>query len=89
MSMGEPMLLSAYWTWLNSFLSLPAYPPNAADDLIHVGMLGNPTLRAHAVVPPSDLTATGSCQAIELAWQESQDATRVLGLSGFECGWRV
>lgn len=75
MSMGQPILVSTFWTWLNSFLSVPAYPPNFGDDLIHVGLLGDPTLRAHAVVPPTDVVARSSCSEIELEWQGSQDAT--------------
>ena len=77
MALGEPILTSTFWVWLNSFLQDRVYPPNFGDDLIHVGMLGDPTLRAHAVAPPDTLVAMASCDNVNLTWKASSDA--VLG----------
>ncbi len=74
MALGEPILTSTYWVWLNSFLQFPVYPPNFGGDLIHVGLLGDPTLRAHAVRPAQNLVATPQCGTIHLSWDASPDA---------------
>ncbi len=74
MALGEPIATSTYWVWLNSFLQFPVYPPNFGGDLIHVGLLGDPTLRAHAVRPAQNLVATPECGTIRLTWDASPDA---------------
>ncbi|MFN0014144.1 MAG: T9SS type A sorting domain-containing protein [Saprospiraceae bacterium] len=75
MGLGEPISTSAYWVWLNSFLgNARVYPPSSSDELIHVGLLGDPTLRAHAVRPAQNLVATASCETIGLSWTASPDA---------------
>ncbi|MBK9336467.1 MAG: T9SS type A sorting domain-containing protein [Lewinellaceae bacterium] len=75
MGLGEPILTSTFWVWLNSFLGQArVYPPSSNDELIHVGLLGDPTLRAHAVRPPQNVAATASCETINLAWDASPDA---------------
>ncbi len=74
MSLGQPIWLSTYWTWLNSFLAGPVYPPNYGADLIHVGLLGDPTLRAHSVRPPASATAAATCSGVNLNWAASTDA---------------
>lgn len=74
MGLGEPILTSALWVWINSFLTNPVYPPNGADDLVHVGLLGDPSLRAHYVLPPKNPTAMASCNDIMLSWDPSPDA---------------
>ncbi len=75
MGMGLPIMWSQYWTWLNSFLTQPVYPLNYGADLIHVGMLGDPTLRAHNMKPPTKPTATATCDGyVRLHWDASADA---------------
>ncbi|MCB0532452.1 MAG: T9SS type A sorting domain-containing protein [Lewinellaceae bacterium] len=74
MGLGEPILTSTLWVWINSFLANPVYPPNGADDLVHVGLLGDPSLRAHYVLPPKNLTAMASCNDVTLSWDASPDA---------------
>ncbi len=74
MALGEPIATSTYWVWLNSFLQFSVYPPNFGADLIHVGLLGDPTLRAHAVQPPTNLAATPQCGTIALNWEASPEA---------------
>jgi len=75
MGLGEPILTSTYWVWLNSFLGTArVYPPSSNDELVHVGLLGDPTLRAHAVRPPQNVVATASCETIGLSWEASTDA---------------
>jgi SprB repeat/Secretion system C-terminal sorting domain len=76
MGMGQTIGTSASWVWLNSFLSSPVYPSNFGADLVHVGLLGDPTLRAHSVVPPSAASASSSCNGsgLTLTWAASPDA---------------
>jgi len=74
MGLGQPILTSTLWVWINSFLTNPVYPSNFGDDLVHVGMLGDPTLRAHYIRPPSNLAAVASCNDIALSWDASPDA---------------
>lgn len=74
MGLGEPILTSTLWVWINSFLANPVYPPNGADDLVHVGLLGDPSLRAHYIQPPQNLAAVTSCNDITLTWDASPDA---------------
>lgn len=74
MGLGEPIWVGTFWTWLNSFLPNPVYPPNFGADLIHVGLLGDPTLRAHAVRAPASAAATATCSGVTLAWAASPDA---------------
>ncbi len=45
----------------------------------HVALLGDPTVRAHIVTPPTDMTVVSGCGNIELNWAESPDA----GVSGY------
>jgi len=75
MGLGEPIMTSTYWVWLNSFLgNARVYPPSTTDDeLIHVGLLGDPTLRAHALRPVQNAVATASCETINLSWDASPD----------------
>ncbi len=40
---------------------------------VHVGLLGDPTLRLHAVEPPRDLTATSSNNKVSLSWAASTE----------------
>ena len=43
---------------------LPSYGESGA----HVSLLGDPTLRAHVVAPPTDLIPALQCAAVELIW---------------------
>jgi hypothetical protein len=40
----------------------------------HIALLGDPTLRAHIVAPPSDLTLSSACGKVTLTWSASSDA---------------
>ncbi|MCC6461552.1 MAG: T9SS type A sorting domain-containing protein [Saprospiraceae bacterium] len=73
MGLGLPIWFSTYLTWVNGFLSNPMYPPNPGYDLIHVGLLGDPSLRAHAVQPPTKPDAAATCSTIALNWTASPD----------------
>jgi hypothetical protein len=42
---------------------------------IHISLMGDPTLRMHAVAPPSGLRASGEGGAPTLSWTASPDAT--------------
>lgn len=41
---------------------------------IHIALLGDPTLRLHAVAPPSGLTGNGTSSGVALRWNASSDA---------------
>lgn len=75
MGMGEPIAISTLWTLYNSFLPNPVYPPGAFYSYAHVGLLGDPSLRLHSVIPPDNVVAATSCTGIELSWSASADAT--------------
>lgn len=44
----------------------------------HVALLGDPTLRAHIIPPPSNLSVASNCTTVELNWTESPD-TNIIG----------
>ncbi len=76
MGMGLPIAYSTLWVYLNSFLPAPVYPASYGDDQIHVGLLGDPTLRAQAARPPKNVAAVlKNCNSVEINWAASPDAT--------------
>ncbi len=42
--------------------------PSYGESGTHVSLLGDPTLRAHVVAPPTNLTAAGQCGTVTLNW---------------------
>lgn len=45
----------------------------AGEGGAHTALLGDPTLRAHVIAPPTDLTATAACGKVLLEWKSSAD----------------
>ena len=71
MAMGEPIGDSARLTQNNSGL----YVTNSGARGTHIALMGDPTLRMHPVVPPSNFTASISGTGVSLAWNSSSDAS--------------
>jgi len=51
---------------------------NQGMNEVHIALMGDPTLRLHPVVAPSELTATPSGTGVELRWNASADS-EILG----------
>jgi hypothetical protein len=52
----------------------PYRPANAGTRQVHVGLLGDPTLRLHVVHPPSEVEALVNTEgSLTVAWQASKD----------------
>ncbi|MEZ4513248.1 MAG: fibronectin type III domain-containing protein [Chloroflexota bacterium] len=76
MALGETV---GYSTWLSQNLSGVVYDhPTLEAQGIHMALMGDPTLRLHAVVPPTNPTvAPNPSQGVDIRWQPSPDT--VLG----------
>jgi hypothetical protein len=71
MAAGETLGFSARVTQNN----VSTYSPNSFPRFVHIGLLGDPSLRMHVVAPPSNLTArTNGLGGTDLAWSPSADA---------------
>ena len=74
MALGEPIGFSARLAQNNRGL----YDGNYRLHTVHIGLLGDPTLRMHPVAPPASLTATRNLSGgVDLTWNASLDT--VLG----------
>jgi hypothetical protein len=74
MALGETAGYCARLTQRNSGDS-GLYPPfNPGSGQVHVALMGDPTLRMHPVLPPTNLTASLGTGAVTLAWQPSADS---------------
>lgn len=50
------------------------YPPfNQGTNQVHIALLGDPTLRMHPVLPPSDLVLTALPEGVKVSWKRSSD----------------
>ncbi|MCA9997629.1 MAG: fibronectin type III domain-containing protein, partial [Anaerolineales bacterium] len=76
MALGETVGFS---TWLSQNLGGVVYDhPTLEPQGIHMALMGDPTLRLHAVVPPANPTvAPNPTQGVDVRWQPSPDT--VLG----------
>lgn len=71
MALGEPIGYSARITQGNAGrYKLPGY----GREMVHVALLGDPTLRLHVVSPPSRLTGRVRRGTVMLSWEQSPDA---------------
>ncbi|NQT93076.1 MAG: hypothetical protein HQ559_09960 [Lentisphaerae bacterium] len=63
-------------------------PTGASPRGVHIALLGDPTLRMHRVMPPSDLRVRGSSRGVRLSWKASPE--KVAGYHVYradaECG---
>lgn len=71
MALGEPIGYSALITQGNAGrYRLPGY----GSQMVHVALLGDPTLRLHVVAPPSKLAGRVRSGSVILSWEQSADA---------------
>ena len=71
MALGEPIGYSTYITQGNSGrYKLPGY----GREMVHVALMGDPTLRLHVLSPPSRLTGRVRSGSVMLSWEQSEDA---------------
>ncbi len=70
MVLGETIGYSARLTQNNASL----YTPTDRARQIHIALLGDPTLRMHVVLPPSNLDVKSDQQAAQLRWSPSPDS---------------
>lgn len=50
------------------------YGPQQFNRDIHIALMGDPSLRIHAVIPPSNLAATTLAPGVQLNWSSSTDS---------------
>jgi hypothetical protein len=70
MALGETI---GYSTRLNQNNSV-RYVPNYNARQVHMALMGDPTLRMHMVIPPSNLRATPTNGSVKLTWNASTDS---------------
>ncbi|MCP3142044.1 tandem-95 repeat protein [Pyxidicoccus xibeiensis] len=71
MGMGETIGHGARLTANNS----GDYFSNGLQRMVHIGLMGDPTLRLHVVAPPQKLTVSAGTPSANLSWTASADAT--------------
>lgn len=76
MGLGETIGVSTILSQNNGFNGLYDRQ-NHGTRGVHVALLGDPTLRMHPVIPPSNLRGTASGSAMQLAWNASTDTDLV------------
>ncbi|HEV2394933.1 MAG TPA: glycoside hydrolase family 9 protein [Verrucomicrobiae bacterium] len=74
MALGMPIGFSARLTQNNGPGGIYSNEVNSAAGEIHIALMGDPTLRMHAVVPPSNIAATTNGSAVTLNWTASTDS---------------
>ncbi len=76
MALGKTVGFSTRATQNNFALSgvkKITYPVPFMSGRMHISLMGDPTLRLHTVIPPSDVTATVNLAAIYVSWGPSAD----------------
>ena len=73
MGLGEPIGTSAILSQNNRYGGLYA-AQNWGTHQVHVTLLGDPTLRMHPVLPPSNVSATAG-NGVTLTWSPSTDSS--------------
>jgi hypothetical protein len=71
--LGEPLGFSARLTQNNGPEGLYQTQVMTYAGLVHIALMGDPTLRMHPVGPPSNLTATTNSGVVQLSWTASSD----------------
>jgi hypothetical protein len=70
MAMGEPIGMALKLTQENREGGL--YPPyNLGTAMVHISLLGDPTLRAHPVAPVKNIQSITQAQNLTLSWERS------------------
>src|SRR2546422_8435754 len=72
MGLGETIGYTARLTQNNT--SLYQNQINSSANLIHVALMGDPTLRLHPVAPPASLGGSTSGGSVTLTWTASPDS---------------
>jgi len=78
MALGETIGFSTRLTQNNGPNGLYQTQTNTYAGLVHIALMGDPTLRMHPVAPPSNFAATTGNGAVQLSWGASSDPA-VLG----------
>lgn len=73
LGLGETLGYSARMTQNNGSGGLYKHEVNNSAGGIHVGLLGDPTLRLHPVAPASNLQAVSGGNGVNLTWNASAD----------------
>ncbi len=50
-------------------------PTNQGEGMVHIALMGDPTLRLHPVIPPSAVRVSVSGNQVNLAWTASRDSS--------------
>ena len=80
MGMGENIGYSAWATMNNTSLYAPLHDGwQGSIGKVHLGLMGDPTLRMKMVAPPQDLTVSNSAGAAAFSWTASIET----GLAGY------
>jgi hypothetical protein len=77
MALGETIGFSTLLTQNNSATGLYRTQTNTYANLIHIALMGDPTLRMHVVAPPPYAMAATNSAGVQLYWTPSSD--NVLG----------
>ena len=80
MAMGETVGYAARTTQNNLGFSTGGYVANLAPRGVHIALMGDPTLRLHPVLPPSNLVVDSNSGIPSLTWAASLD-TAIEGYS--------
>ena len=72
MAMGEPISVSTVLSQNNRYDGTYEQQ-NWGTHQVHAALLGDPTLRMHPVIPPSNLSAAVSGSGVNLTWSGSKD----------------
>jgi len=79
LGMGATMGFCAKTSQNNSLTGGGGYtPPGSYSGYVHIGLVGDPALRLHAVEPPRNLSAVSANTQISLAWSPTTE-TNLLG----------
>jgi glycosyl hydrolase family 9/cellulase-like Ig domain-containing protein/Big-like domain-containing protein/Calx-beta domain-containing protein len=76
MGIGETLGYSARLTQNNGSGGLYRHQINNAAGGVHIGLMGDPTLRLHPVGPASNLQAASSASSVNLTWSASTDGVQ-------------
>jgi hypothetical protein len=73
MAMGETVGYGARLTQNNAGILTNGYIANSHARGVHIGLMGDPTLRLHSVAPVTDLVANANATTLTLQWTASSD----------------
>ncbi len=74
MALGKTIGFSARRTQNNAPTGLYQTETNTYAGLVHIALMGDPTLRLHPVGPPGNVSASGTAGAMQVRWGASNDS---------------